>query len=73
MFGFIVTGTDLGEVRARKPQITDPRETRAKLAGLEPRTKYRIDIYPTTSKGEGEKMYIEVQTSDQAERRKLLQ
>ncbi|KAG8195062.1 hypothetical protein JTE90_029641 [Oedothorax gibbosus] len=63
-----VTGTNLGEIRARKPQITDPRETRAKLAGLEPRTKYRIDIYATTSKGEGEKMYIEVQTSDQAER-----
>lgn len=63
-----VKGTELGEIKERKPQITDPRETRAKLAGLKPKTKYRIDIYPTTSKGEGEKMYIEVQTSDQAQR-----
>ncbi|XP_054715079.1 neuroglian-like [Uloborus diversus] len=62
-----VIGTELGEIKERTPQITDPRETRAKLAGLKPKTKYRIDIYPTTSKGEGEKMYIEVQTNDQAE------
>lgn len=65
-------GTELGEERERTPQITDPRETRAKLAGLKPKTKYRIDIYATTSKGQGEKMYIEVQTNDKSEQRKAL-
>lgn len=65
-------GTELGEERERTPQITDPRETRAKLAGLKPKTKYRIDIYATTSKGQGEKMYIEVQTNDKSEQRKAM-
>lgn len=73
LFFLLVMGTELGEERARTPQITDPRETRAKLAGLKPKTKYRIDIYATTSMGQGEKMYIEVQTNDQAEQRKFNQ
>ncbi|XP_035227979.1 neuroglian-like isoform X2 [Stegodyphus dumicola] len=63
-----VSGTQVGNRTARKPQITDPRETRAKLAGLKPKTTYRIEIYATTKNGEGEKLFIETQTGDQAER-----
>ncbi|XP_015921139.1 neuroglian [Parasteatoda tepidariorum] len=63
-----VSGTELGEIKERKPQITDPSETREKLANLKPKTKYRIDIYATTKVGEGEKMYIEVETKDNVAR-----
>lgn len=50
-----VTGTELGPLQERRPQITDPTQTRAKLAGLEPGTKYRIHINATTRAGQGEK------------------
>lgn len=50
-----VVGTELGVLEERHPQITDPTQTRAKLAGLEPSTKYRIHINATTRAGQGEK------------------
>lgn len=38
----------------RAPQITDPKIESAKLAGLQPGTKYRLHIRATTKAGEGE-------------------
>lgn len=61
-----VDGTKLG-TRVDRPSISDPRETRAKLASLQPDTKYRITIRATTSKGQGEPYYIEASTSEEAE------
>ncbi|XP_013792636.2 neuroglian-like [Limulus polyphemus] len=61
-----VDGTKLG-TKVERPPITDPRETRAKLASLQPDTKYRITIRATTSKGQGEPYYIEASTSEEAE------
>lgn len=49
-----VKGTMVGPLLEREPHITDPKQTRAKLAGLEEGTKYRIHIKATTSAGEGE-------------------
>ncbi|XP_065215989.1 neuroglian-like [Planococcus citri] len=57
-----VVGTELGPLQERHPQIEDPNKTRAKLAGLEPGTKYRIHINATTRAGEGEKFSIEQRT-----------
>ncbi|XP_065202283.1 neuroglian isoform X2 [Planococcus citri] len=57
-----VVGTELGPLQERHPQIDDPNKTRAKLAGLEPGTKYRIHINATTRAGEGEKFSIEQRT-----------
>lgn len=51
----------------RQPPITDPRETRAKLAGLTPNTKYRVIIHATTKVGQGDPYYIEVRTNEQSE------
>ncbi|CAG0896608.1 unnamed protein product, partial [Cyprideis torosa] len=39
-----LTGTSLGPKMERVPAITDYKMTRAKLAGLEPGTKYRITV-----------------------------
>jgi Fibronectin type III domain len=47
-----VTGTKVGPLIERKP-ITDARQMHAKLAGLDPNTKYRIHIKATTRAGEG--------------------
>jgi hypothetical protein len=47
-----VTGTKVGPLIERRP-ITDPKVLHAKLAGLEPNTKYRIHIKATTRAGEG--------------------
>lgn len=49
-----VKGTNVGPLIERKPQISDPKQLRVKLAGLEPATKYRIHIKATTAAGEGE-------------------
>ena len=48
-----VQGTRVGPRQERKPPIMDPATTRAKLAGLEPGTKYRITVKATTEAGEG--------------------
>jgi hypothetical protein len=57
-----VKGTSVGPMLEREPHISDPNQTRAKLAGLEPGTKYRLYIKATTSKGEGEQYFIEQRT-----------
>ena len=49
-----VEGTRLGPQMEKEPPITDPSVTKAKLAGLEPNTKYRLHIKATTKKGEGD-------------------
>ncbi|GFY07482.1 neuroglian [Trichonephila clavipes] len=61
-----VDGTSLGTVLERQPAITDSRETRAKLAGLQPDTKYRVIIHACTRVGQGDPYYIEVKTNEQA-------
>lgn len=53
-----VKGTKVGPVIEREPHISDPTETRAKLAGLEPNTKYRITIKGLTNAGEGEGLVL---------------
>lgn len=57
-----VKGTKVGDLIEREPHISDPNQTSAKLAGLEPGTKYRIHIKATTNAGEGEGYYIEQRT-----------
>ena len=39
-----VIQTGVGSLIEREPHISDPRQTKAKLAGLEPDTKYRIHL-----------------------------
>ncbi|KAI8420452.1 hypothetical protein MSG28_008940 [Choristoneura fumiferana] len=56
-----VTGTSLGPLQERK-KLIDPKFDRAKLAGLEPNTKYRIEIRAKTKAGEGDKYYVEQTT-----------
>lgn len=58
-------GTSLGTILERQPPILDPKETRAKLAGLKPDTKYRVIIHATTKVGEGDPYYIEEKTNPQ--------
>ncbi|PSN43064.1 Neuroglian [Blattella germanica] len=57
-----VKGTKVGPILEREPHISDPNQTRAKLAGLEPGTKYRLHIKATTNAGEGEAYFIEQRT-----------
>lgn len=54
----IVKGTKVGTLMEREPHILDPKAVRAKLAGLEPNTKYRIHIKATTRAGEGEGLVL---------------
>ncbi|KAF4518843.1 hypothetical protein B566_EDAN006694 [Ephemera danica] len=54
-------GTKVGPLLERDP-ITDPKQTRAKLAGLQPGTKYRVHIKATTRAGEGVGYLIEQRT-----------
>lgn len=56
-----VTGTALGPLQERKKEI-DPKFDRAKLAGLEPNTKYRIAIRAKTKAGEGDMYFVEQTT-----------
>ena len=60
-------GTELREKIHRVPNIDNPNRLSAKLAGLKPDTKYRIQINAKTSKGEGEGYYIEYRTGNEAE------
>lgn len=63
----VVKGTQLDAIREREPHINDPKQTRAKLAGLLPNSKYRIHIRALTRAGEGDDYYIETRTrSDKA-------
>lgn len=48
-----VNGTRLGPLLERKPHITDPEATSAKLAALAPDMKYRVHVRATTKVGEG--------------------
>ncbi|XP_020282519.1 neuroglian isoform X2 [Pseudomyrmex gracilis] len=58
----IVNGTKLEPLLERKPQITDPGATSAKLAALAPDTKYRVHVRATTKVGEGDDFFIEQKT-----------
>ncbi|XP_067134439.1 neuroglian-like [Centruroides vittatus] len=58
-----VYGTLLGPKVEREPPITIPTETRAKLFGLNPATRYRITICATTRAGQGMPYFIEVETN----------
>lgn len=60
----VVNGTSVGKMIDRHPQITDPRQLRAKLAGLKPNTKYRISVKAVTGGGEGKPIYIERMTRE---------
>uniref|UniRef100_A0A1W7RA45 Neuronal cell adhesion molecule n=1 Tax=Hadrurus spadix TaxID=141984 RepID=A0A1W7RA45_9SCOR len=62
-----VNGTELGAKLERQPPIANPLETRAKLAGLKPDTKYRVTIYATTGKGQGVAYFIEAKTAKEAD------
>jgi hypothetical protein len=62
IFYELVTGTELGTKMERLPPIEDPLTTGAKLAGLQPGTKYRVTIQATTKMGLGEAFYIELET-----------
>ncbi|KAL4704425.1 hypothetical protein ACJJTC_000424 [Scirpophaga incertulas] len=56
-----MTGISKGPLQERKRDI-DPKFDRAKLAGLEPNTKYRIEIRAKTKAGEGEMYFVEQTT-----------
>jgi neuronal cell adhesion protein len=58
-----VNGTELYELKERKPNIEDPKITTCKLAGLKPNSKYRVHVRATTQVGEGEDYYIESRTN----------
>lgn len=49
----VMNGTKLDMLIERKPEVTDPDATSAKLAALQPDTKYRIHIHATTRMGQG--------------------
>jgi len=50
----------------REPRIFNNRTDKAKLAGLEPHSKYRVTIKATTGQGEGLGYYTECDTNPQA-------
>uniref|UniRef100_A0ABD2WQQ1 Neuroglian n=1 Tax=Trichogramma kaykai TaxID=54128 RepID=A0ABD2WQQ1_9HYME len=58
----IVNGSKIGNEIERRPPITDPEATNAKLSGLMPETKYRISIRGTTRAGSGEAFFVEKRT-----------
>ena len=62
-----VTGTQVGAVLEREPNIRSNVTTKAKLAGLEPHSKYRVTIRATTQAGEGMPYYTDCDTNPQAE------
>ena len=51
----------------REPRITNNRTDKAKLAGLEVHSKYRVTIKATTAAGEGLGYYTECDTGPQAD------
>jgi len=62
-----VVGTNIGPELEREPRITNNRTDKAKLAGLEPHSKYRVTIKATTEAGEGLGYYTECDTNPQAQ------
>ncbi|KAL1420681.1 hypothetical protein MTO96_004425 [Rhipicephalus appendiculatus] len=62
-----VRGGMLGPKTERRPAVTDPQKLSAKLAGLKPRTKYRITIRAETYEGEGSPYFFELETPDESE------
>lgn len=48
-----VKGTKVGPLLERLPYIAEPTRNTAKLAGLEPSTKYRIHLAGYTKAGDG--------------------
>ncbi|XP_028040488.1 neuroglian-like isoform X2 [Bombyx mandarina] len=58
-----VIATAVETPKERKKEI-DPKFDRAKLAGLEPNTKYRIEIRAKTKAGEGKGYYVEQSTNN---------
>ncbi|XP_022162397.1 neuroglian-like isoform X2 [Myzus persicae] len=56
-----MTQQGVGE-RAKRPSITNPKQTSAKLASLKPSTNYRIYIQAATKAGVGEPFFIEQKT-----------
>ncbi|XP_077547620.1 neuroglian-like [Haemaphysalis longicornis] len=63
-----VRGTDLGFRMERMPAVNDPLVVHAKLAGLKPRTSYRVIIRATTAEGPGEPYFVEARTGDPLDR-----
>ena len=62
-----VEGTHLGPLLEREPSIRNNVTDKAKLAGLQPYSKYRVTIRATTRAGEGMPYYTECDTNPQAE------
>lgn len=60
-----VIGTEIKDSVRRRPSIDDPTETRAKLAGLKPNSKYRITIKAKTKPGEGAPYFIEAKSNSE--------
>ncbi|XP_075525706.1 neuroglian-like [Dermacentor variabilis] len=60
-------GSMLGPKTERRPPVSDPQKLRAKLAGLKPRSKYRITIQASTYAGQGKPYFIELRTPDESE------
>ncbi|XP_077545441.1 neuroglian-like isoform X1 [Haemaphysalis longicornis] len=63
-----VRGTDLGFRMERTPPVKDPLVLHAKLAGLKPRTSYRVIIRATTAEGPGDPYFVEARTGDPSDR-----
>ena len=61
-----VTGTQLGPEMERLPRIFNNMTVKAKLAGLEPESKYRVTIKATSRAGEGRGYFTECDTNPQA-------
>jgi len=61
-----VTGTHIGPELEREPRIFNNVTDKAKLAGLEPHSKYRVTVKATTGAGEGLGYYTECDTNPQA-------
>jgi len=61
-----VTGTNIGPELEREPRISNNVTDKAKLAGLEPHSKYRVTVKATTGAGEGLGYYTECDTNPQA-------
>ncbi|KAL7648874.1 UNVERIFIED_CONTAM: hypothetical protein RMT77_000794 [Armadillidium vulgare] len=62
-----VEGTNTGPTSERIPAISDPERTRAKLADLEPGTKYRLTVKARTRAGKGSPFFIERTTRSEGE------
>ena len=60
-----VTGTHIGPELEREPRIFNNVTDKAKLAGLEPHSKYRVTVKATTGAGEGLGYYTECDTNPQ--------